>query len=459
MGYAIEQLQGGRWTAITTRAQWDEAQQIASEASRQRDAVVRVLRQDVGRAIAFWVAGQQVNAERVIELLDAQLAAARVVAPVEAPSRQRKPKETKDAPEEIDAEAEHRGAPEETKASVAKAQVIKSFPIKVIGIDADQGIVKAIVNVFGIIDDGDDIVHSGAFRKTLAENLGRVRVLDSHNMRSVMSVIGKPLAVREVGRDELKQLAPEILDMHPDATGGLYTETQYLLSTPEGAGAFERIKNGAVSEYSIGFDPVDMDYGKVVDGDGKQRTVRNIRQVRLWEYSPVAWGMNPATATVGVKGQTDTKEYTPDGPVKRIGARLIGAVQSVMVGQIAELLSSGYIDEAEHTVLTELANTATDQLKGGIPDDIGLRPYIDVFDWSLFWSGDGPQELRAAMLRQLMVKAGLAPDTHDAPQAGPSPDASTSRNEAGPQTDETPTDASVLRRQALRLKFEMEKNR
>lgn len=189
-----------------------------------------------------------------------------------------------------------RRGPSETKARGAGPQTFKQFSTEITAIDVEQGIVEAIVSVFGIVDDGGDIIHPGAFVKTLAENGTRVKVLDNHNARSLLNVIGRPLEIREVGRDELP---PALLAQHPEATGGLYTKTQFLLDTPEGRGVFERIKLG-VAEYSIGFDVLQEDASHVMV-DGKRLPVRNIRQVRLWEYSPVIWGMNPATTTVAVK--------------------------------------------------------------------------------------------------------------------------------------------------------------
>jgi hypothetical protein len=42
-------------------------------------------------------------------------------------------------------------------------------------------------------------------------------------------VIGRPLEVREVGRDELPEA---LLADYPDAQGGLLTTTQFLMDTP-----------------------------------------------------------------------------------------------------------------------------------------------------------------------------------------------------------------------------------
>jgi len=194
--------------------------------------------------------------------------------------------------------------PTEHKAATQKEPAEhKAYDGALIALDDETGTVEAIVSVFGVVDDGDDIIHPGAFTKTLIERGHRVRVLDSHNNYSGLSVVGRPIEIREVSRAELP---PALLQTHPMATGGLYTKTQYLLDTPEGLGIYNRIKAGALSEYSIGFDTLDSDMQALETEPN--RVVRNIRSVRLWEYSPVVWGMNPATATVSVKAAADVLE-------------------------------------------------------------------------------------------------------------------------------------------------------
>jgi HK97 family phage prohead protease len=159
--------------------------------------------------------------------------------------------------------------------------------------DGETGVVTAIVSVFGIVDGGNDMIVNGAFSKTLVERGRQVRVLDAHNSFTIEDVIGMPLSIREVTADELPV---EIRTMYPEATGGLETVTKYALETNKGRTAFNLIKGGFVNEYSIGFECLKSDFVAFENG-----TVRLIKEARFWEYSPVIWGMNPATATVSVK--------------------------------------------------------------------------------------------------------------------------------------------------------------
>lgn len=180
----------------------------------------------------------------------------------------------------------------------------KTFPYIELKRDDDQGIVEHLITVFGIVDHGKDVCHPGAFTKTITERGHKIRVLDAHNTDSVMRVVGKPLGLKEIARDELPA---GILEEYPEATGGLWARTQFLMDTPEGKGVFTRIKEGAVDEFSYGYDALDYDH-ETRDWRGESIDVRNLRTNRLYEYSPVLWGMNPATATMSAKDADEEPE-------------------------------------------------------------------------------------------------------------------------------------------------------
>lgn len=332
--------------------------------------------------------------------------------------------------------------------------------------DGTQGIVDAIVSVMGIIDLGDDIIHNGAYLKTISERAGKIRVLDSHNTRSVFSAVGRPLMIKEIGRSELPK---SVTDEFPMATGGLFTSTQYMLDDEDSMGVFKRIENDFINEYSIGFDILQSDFGKAKDVDGTERVVRNIRQIRLYEYSPVLWGMNQATATTGVKGEdmhrqspiiiqssvkggppegytdapqaaanrcascqfyrsensntghcdkfdfiamadyvcndykpggeadkTMRKEYTPDGPQKRLGDFLRAETYSRYMNMCNSLYSDGYVDETEHRNMCQAGIMLMDTISSGMTPDCAMRPYdpFNMFDL-LFFGGHSPEQFKS----------------------------------------------------------------
>lgn len=179
----------------------------------------------------------------------------------------------------------------------------KTIPAFEMKIDADKGIVEHLVSVFGVLDLGGDITHPGSCTKTISERAGSIRVLDSHQRFTTQGVVGVPIKLWEVPKGELPA---DVLEKYPEATGGLMAETQFLMGedTPEGRGAFARIKAGAVKEFSFAYDALDFDHEKI-QYKGKDVSVRNLRTIRLWEYGPVVFGMNPAARAVSAKGLED----------------------------------------------------------------------------------------------------------------------------------------------------------
>ncbi len=205
----------------------------------------------------------------------------------------------------------------------------KRVPAIVTKIEEDQGIVEHAVAVMGNIDAVLDIIRPGAFTKTITERMSKIRVLDSHRTDSISSAIGKPMAMWEVGRDELPMA---VLAKCPRAQGALMARTKFLLDVPEGKGAFLRIKEGLVDEYSIGYDALDTDYSEEKDENGDKVRIRNLRTCKLYEYSPVIFGANSATATVSAKSKDATSRieqafrfWQPGTPEVKIDSETISS--------------------------------------------------------------------------------------------------------------------------------------
>jgi len=166
--------------------------------------------------------------------------------------------------------------------------------------DAPLGIVDHLISVYGIIDSGQDMAHKGMFTKTIKERKDDIVVADNHNHGSVMDVLGMPLEFYEVGRHELPS---EVLKKFPEATGGQCAKTQFLLDTPEGLGAFTRLKAGAIKKFSFAYEAIQKEYEQI--GDIK---VRHLREVKLFEYGPVVFPMNDAAAMIAAKSENEEPE-------------------------------------------------------------------------------------------------------------------------------------------------------
>lgn len=152
--------------------------------------------------------------------------------------------------------------------------------------------VEGFAAIFGNVDSGGDIVHKGAFKKTLQENRKRFRHLWMHNPFEVPTAAIKDIS--EVGKGDLPK---EVKEAYPEATGGLYVAREYL-ETPKGDEILTAIRAGAINEMSFGYDVVKFDFGTMED-----KPVRNLKELILYDTSDVTWGMNAAT----VASKSDTE--------------------------------------------------------------------------------------------------------------------------------------------------------
>lgn len=124
------------------------------------------------------------------------------------------------------------------------------------------------------------IIERGAFTRTLMENRERIKILWQHN---VDEPIGRPLELREDER-------------------GLFLRAQ-LSATERGQEAAELLRDGVMTEMSIGFDVVNF-YMAPSGAD----VFRHITELRLWEVSLVTFGANPQARITQVHRRFATNE-------------------------------------------------------------------------------------------------------------------------------------------------------
>lgn len=144
------------------------------------------------------------------------------------------------------------------------------FETKAISDDIFEG----YASFFNNIDAYDDIIEKGAFRKTISENRSRIKVLWQHDANEP---IGLPI------------------DMTED-DNGLYVKAKISM-TDTGKKAMTLIKDGVITEMSIGYDVVKDDYKML----GTKR-VRLLKEVKLWEFSPVTFAANEKAKIMKMRG-------------------------------------------------------------------------------------------------------------------------------------------------------------
>jgi HK97 family phage prohead protease len=155
-----------------------------------------------------------------------------------------------------------------------------------IGIDKAEGIVECFVSGVGNKDSVGDIVVPGAFNASLKRR--KPRVVWGHDWNQP---IGKVLEIYEVPKTDSR--LPE--KMRRAGIGGLFAKVQFNLNTERGREAFANVAfYGMDQEWSIGYKTLVADYDPA-------RQANMLKEVELYEVSPVLHGANQLTGTISVK--------------------------------------------------------------------------------------------------------------------------------------------------------------
>lgn len=154
----------------------------------------------------------------------------------------------------------------------------KTLELEVKDVDRKEGIVSGYFAAFGMKDSDGDIIHPGAFARSISdwgpEAKGRIKHLMNHNP-------SHPLG--------------KILELKEDSYGLFYRSKIGTHSL--GMDFIRMVESDLIKEHSIGFSDL------TPDGQRKGEDWNNITNVKLYEGSSLtAWGANEFTPLTEVKG-------------------------------------------------------------------------------------------------------------------------------------------------------------
>lgn len=156
-----------------------------------------------------------------------------------------------------------------------------------VGVDDALGIVECFVAAIGNKDSVGDIIVSGAFDKSLRRR--KPRVVWGHDWNQP---IGKVIDIFEVGPNDPRLPGK----MKQAGVGAVYARVQFNLKSERGREAFSFVQFfGEEQEWSIGYKTIDAVY------DPKAQA-NVLKELELYEVSPVLHGANQLTSTLSVKG-------------------------------------------------------------------------------------------------------------------------------------------------------------
>lgn len=146
---------------------------------------------------------------------------------------------------------------------------------------SEEGIVEAIVSVFGNVDSYGEAVMPGAFAKSLGRKYPKGVMCHDWDESICVTLEAKELMPYDpLLPDSIKEL------------GGLYVKMQFFPDITDSWQAYLKLKRGLYDEFSIGFTVKNY---QIVD------QVVQLTEIELYEYSPVLIGANRMTALLSVK--------------------------------------------------------------------------------------------------------------------------------------------------------------
>lgn len=143
----------------------------------------------------------------------------------------------------------------------------------------DEGTFEGFASVYGVLDNGGDIVEKGAFARTLNAHPD-VPILWRHE--------------HPIGKGHIE-----------DSDRGLIVKGRLTMAVAQAKEALALMKDGVVSGLSIGFRAMK---------DEVVNSVRHLKEVRLYEVSIVPFPMNEAATITKVKEmpKTEQKDFVSD---------------------------------------------------------------------------------------------------------------------------------------------------
>lgn len=256
-----------------------------------------------------------------------------------------------------------------------------------INIDEAQGIVECFVAGIGNKDSVGDIVISGAFTKSLTRR--KPRVVWGHNWNDP---IGKVLEIYEVPSNDPRLPSK----MKAAGIGGLFAKVQFNLNSEKGKEAFANIAFfGEEQEWSIGYKTLDAIYDNT-------RQANVLREVELYEVSPVLHGANQLTGTISVKSEEEKMHmYATSGSPMPIVEKPKGPVDPFAQG-VAQPADSDRVAALERE-LTSRTGGPIKVMKATESSVMFMKPGKGMFRLGYYFDGEQwmfgkPEQLGPSMM-------------------------------------------------------------
>ena len=151
----------------------------------------------------------------------------------------------------------------------------KHFTRQVKDLDSKEGIVVAYANYYNNEDSDGDIIMPGSFKRTVNNNLHKIRVFKDHDR---YTVLGVPVEIN--ADDETGLLTTTKFNMQKEVSRDMFTDIELMMA------------HGQEADLSVGIIPVQRD----------ENDRRKIIENKLKEYSFLSsWGANSMATVQQIK--------------------------------------------------------------------------------------------------------------------------------------------------------------
>jgi len=231
----------------------------------------------------------------------------------------------------------------------------------ILSFDEEAGTVEAVFSVFNEVDSDGDVVLPNSIRSGYG-NKG-VAMVWGHDWKNI---IGKGKIVQDNDKAVFKG--------------------SFNLNTNAGREAYETVKAMAdLQQWSFGFEVLDSEVGMFQKDGGEEKEVRYLKDLKVWEVSPVMVGANQNTSTVMLKNleaeENETTDEIENGiedsnieaqeVTKNVGLRFTDEVDNVLITMTALLKRAKELTALrlgkEKTLSSESAE-ALESLKDALQD-------------------------------------------------------------------------------------------
>ena len=225
--------------------------------------------------------------------------------------------------------------------------MMKEFKDKSLLQISENGTVEAVFSVFNEIDSDNDVVLPNAIRSGYGEK--GVVMCWGHDWKQI---IGKGKIVTDENKATFKG--------------------KFNMTTNAGKEAYETVKAMEdMQQWSFGFEVNDSEMGTFTKDSGESQEVRYLKDVKVWEVSPVMVGANQNTYTLAIKEAKEQDEIVEQEENKDLGIRFTDEVDNLLIKMTALLKRSKELTAlrlSKNKTLSEGSIEELEKLKDALQD-------------------------------------------------------------------------------------------